>query len=65
MSKEAEENKEVHVLHSNNRIIFAADMALSALEEHFKDISETDYWHSIKLQRAALETALASLFTPT
>lgn len=61
MDKELTGNKESHVLQSDSRVIFAADAALHAVENHFKDVSDTDYWQSLRLQRAALKAALAAL----
>ncbi|MEX9217119.1 hypothetical protein AB7W40_23155 [Providencia rettgeri] len=50
-----------HLLKSESIVILAADSALAAVRAHFTAHMEDDYWEAVKYQRAALETALASL----
>lgn len=48
-------------LQSGSIVILAADAALAAVRAHFAEQMEANYWETVRYQRAALKTALASL----
>ncbi|HDL8567111.1 TPA: hypothetical protein PXS11_001011 [Yersinia enterocolitica] len=48
-------------IQSKSRIIYAADAAMSAVENSFPDFIESDHYLYRKLARAALQSALAAL----